>query len=671
MDEEDERGSQQGEEAEEELNIPEMWKYALQDQVGRIVKYLSAKEDEELAEAVQELNPEDHASLLLWATLRNKFVLVEWLLKKCKRDAFAFRDKPLLAVYDKWVEERKAKEERDREAAEEAAARAAEGVAEDEEEEKEPEPELYQTVLEGVEGDNIDVYVVRSIGELGLYEGGRDAQGNKSGVGQSLFVNGDMYVGEYSNNKREGTGTYFWTSRGLIYNGQWKNNQRSGMGRMVYSDGGRYFGQWLFDKKNGRGRYTYPNGDVYNGDWVDDVKEGVGTYTFAADSSQYVGTYRAGEFTSGKWLLAGNRTYYGAFKQYKPVGKGVFVFGGKFKQEGVYRAGRWYPTKVDNVKTSEGVNLVIHVQGSPIELRFAPELSSKYNVEHLVAVANFKPFEQWLESLERQGRILVKDIRIQSLQLVAPGLEVQSVSLKLDVYDFAKGPASPKLPDDVITLQAPEEVLAVMLRCEGRDYLIGVQEPLLSVGDFDHLQLPRAKLDAAGAFQGPHTKKIADIFGLRLHRDSMMNLSETFFGKGRPRLFTSIGHHNDQFTMWLYRQEVHSDYFNRLAEKLEEHNRRGDFVKVVMHEAEKFMDLVNGTRCCTVLALLDTMADRIPQQTVMPQRPPTPPPPDPEPVPIYTAEELALQQAALEAELAAKNKAKRAEEEVPEDAEEE
>lgn len=39
-------------------------------------------------------------------------------------------------------------------------------------------------------------------------------------------------------------------------------------------------------------------------------------------------------------------------------------------------------------------------------------------------------------------------------------------------------------------------------------------------------------------------------------------------------------------------------------------------------------------------------------------------------MPIYTAEELALQQAALEAELAAKSKAKRAEEEVPDEAEE-
>lgn len=48
------------------------------------------------------------------------------------------------------------------------------------------------------------------------------------------------------------------------------------------------------------------------------------------------------------------------------------------------------------------------MQGAPIELRFAPELSSQYGIEHLVAVANFKPFEQWLHALEAQGRIRVK-----------------------------------------------------------------------------------------------------------------------------------------------------------------------------------------------------------------------------------------------------------------------
>ena len=48
----------------------------------------------------------------MWATLKQRFVLVEWLIKKCKRDGFAFRDKTSLGIYDKWVEERKAKEER-------------------------------------------------------------------------------------------------------------------------------------------------------------------------------------------------------------------------------------------------------------------------------------------------------------------------------------------------------------------------------------------------------------------------------------------------------------------------------------------------------------------------------------------------------------------------------
>lgn len=43
-----------------------------------------------------------------------------------------------------------------------------------------------------------------------MYEGGRDAQGNKCGVGQSLFVNGDLYIGEYDNNKREGTGPFLF-----------------------------------------------------------------------------------------------------------------------------------------------------------------------------------------------------------------------------------------------------------------------------------------------------------------------------------------------------------------------------------------------------------------------------------------------------------------------------
>eukprot|EP00906_Rhabdomonas_costata_P003559 RCo005419 len=436
---EDER-DQEGEE-EAKTTVPVVYQLAAEDKVGQIVKYLNSKEDEEFLEAIEERNPENGQSLMMWATLRQRFVLVEWLLKRGKREAFAFKNKQLLTIYDKWVEERKAKAERDKEAAEEAAARAAEGGEPPEEDEDKPaEPELHQVVFEAFEGEEgVTIHMVRTVGELGIYEGGRDEAGNKTGLGQTLFVNGDIYIGEYLNNKREGLGTYFWAKEANIYTGEWRRDVRWGLGRMVYADGGRYYGAWARDKKNGRGRYTYINGDTYDGDWEDDEREGQGTYTFAADSSSYVGTFRRGDFTSGKWVLSGGVTYYGIFKNFKPFGRGLYLFGDKFKQEGEYRRGEWVIHRVENLKSDVDVDYQLKLQGQTIALRYTPEQhGARPSLEQLVSVANCQAFQSWRKAVEAQKQTQISDIRIRSLELDPRTGSPASIRLEVSAYDATR-----------------------------------------------------------------------------------------------------------------------------------------------------------------------------------------------------------------------------------------
>src|SRR5262244_4432066 len=61
-------------------------------------------------------------------------------------------------------------------------------------------------------------------------------------VTQTLtYTNGDVYVGETVNGKRQGEGVY------------------------TYKDGRRYTGAWQDDKRQGQGTMTFPNGDKYVG----------------------------------------------------------------------------------------------------------------------------------------------------------------------------------------------------------------------------------------------------------------------------------------------------------------------------------------------------------------------------------------------------------------------
>ena len=44
--------------------------------------------------------------------------------------------------------------------------------------------------------------------DIGVYEGGRNADGDRHGHGTSHFPNADIYIGEYENGQRNGSGAY-------------------------------------------------------------------------------------------------------------------------------------------------------------------------------------------------------------------------------------------------------------------------------------------------------------------------------------------------------------------------------------------------------------------------------------------------------------------------------
>lgn len=120
------------------------------------------------------------------------------------------------------------------------------------------------------------------------------------------------------------------------YEGEWSEGNKSGIGQIWYPNGDRYHGNWADDKKNGDGTYFYANGDIYSGNWVDDVKSGTGAYVFGGDGSQLVGEFKAGSITTGKWVFKDGSVFVGRFNNNKPSGKGVFYFPSGNQQEGVW-----------------------------------------------------------------------------------------------------------------------------------------------------------------------------------------------------------------------------------------------------------------------------------------------------------------------------------------------
>jgi len=85
--------------------------------------------------------------------------------------------------------------------------------------------------------------------------------------GTFTWPNGDQYLGEYKNGKRNGKGTY------------------------TFAKGKKYVGEFKDGKMHGKGISTFANGDRYVGEFQDNQMTGWGAYT-RADGSQQVGEFK-------------------------------------------------------------------------------------------------------------------------------------------------------------------------------------------------------------------------------------------------------------------------------------------------------------------------------------------------------------------------------------------
>ena len=75
------------------------------------------------------------------------------------------------------------------------------------------------------------------------------------------YANGEIYIGEYKNDKRHGQGTFSFND-GTQYVGKWKNNKFDGQGMETNPKGDKYIGEFKNNKRHGQGTLTFANGDA-------------------------------------------------------------------------------------------------------------------------------------------------------------------------------------------------------------------------------------------------------------------------------------------------------------------------------------------------------------------------------------------------------------------------
>lgn len=206
----------------------------------------------------------------------------------------------------------------------------------------------------------------------------------RQGRDTKKYENGDVYTGEFVNDKRNTVKGNLVYANGDVYEGEFRNDMRHGRGILKYENGDVYQGRFVDDLKsgkgilsvgadvyqcefvndfmNGLGRLKFGNGDVYEGQFTEGEQTGFGCLRFSdsrnniyegeflnglmhgkgklrlADGNSYEGDYVDGVMTGkGKFIYADGNTYDGDWSDGMMNGTGVFtysdgnVFSGQFE----------------------------------------------------------------------------------------------------------------------------------------------------------------------------------------------------------------------------------------------------------------------------------------------------------------------------------------------------
>ena len=134
-----------------------------------------------------------------------------------------------------------------------------------------------------------------------FYTGTYNARGEKQGLGQMIWSNGDVYEGSFVCDARHGHGKLTFASTrphrrpdNGEYVGDWSDNKMHGRGHRRYSSGDFYAGEYRYGERHGRGCFCYANGDLYDGSFFHNEIHGPGQYCYAKGQC-FQGFFRNGK----------------------------------------------------------------------------------------------------------------------------------------------------------------------------------------------------------------------------------------------------------------------------------------------------------------------------------------------------------------------------------------
>ncbi|KAM8961004.1 radial spoke head 10 homolog B isoform 2-T2 [Pelodytes ibericus] len=252
--------------------------------------------------------------------------------------------------------------------------------------------------------------------------------------GNGIFISSNQqvsYAGEWRKGAKHGKGAIYYNAEGTSwYDGEWIKNNKEGWGVQCFKNGNIYEGQWKNNKFHGEGRMRWlSSNQEYMGQWVNGIQNGHGTHTWFLKRvvgsqyslrNEYVGKFANGERQGhGQFYYANGAMYDGEWKNNKKHGMGKFIFKngkiyvGEFVEDQIaefpnFKYDRVNTPDLSGIRTQSPINA--EKLCSPRSRSGIPSLSGSYIELDISSLLNTFPENKQLEELKQVEYAILRNL---------------------------------------------------------------------------------------------------------------------------------------------------------------------------------------------------------------------------------------------------------------------
>ena len=221
---------------------------------------------------------------------------------------------------------------------------------------------------------------------------------------------------------------------------------------------------------------------------------------------------------------------------------------------------------------------------SMIEYSYSPEIAEADRP----VILNSRIYKDWLEATQK--KFIVTKVHFTSVDFLRKGR--QPLFIKLD--------ATATLPDGrpvhgIVLVRGNAVGVLVVLRCEGKKYLLLVRQPRFAISEQASLEIPAGILDWTGDYRKVALSELKEEAQIDADDSELIDLMD-FWYKGKSEGFAaSCGLLDERIRLYAIERDVTPEQLKAMDGKDQEYTEEIEWIKtVVMPYEEAAHEFVDG-----------------------------------------------------------------------------